>query len=189
MKKIAIVAMMLALAVSCKNAAPAAEGEATSQENVVVSSDVAYVQVEAVLAQSDMSKTEGEALREKNEKAQKSLEQRQRNLENEAAKLQNDYQKGLITTRDAQDKQAAIEKKAENLRVSGQKELETLQEENTVFQNRMLDLLGRAIQEINADKKYRMIINASSLLDADTSLDITEQVLAKVNELYKAEKK
>ena len=46
----------------------------------------------------------------------------------------------------------------------------------------------RAIQEINADKKYKMIVQSSALLDADDSLNLTEQVLAKVNELYKAEK-
>ena len=46
----------------------------------------------------------------------------------------------------------------------------------------------RAVQEINAEKKYKMIVNMSVLLDADESLNITDQVLAKVNELYKAEK-
>ena len=46
----------------------------------------------------------------------------------------------------------------------------------------------RAIQDINADKKYKMIMQATSLLDADESLNISEAVLAKVNELYAAEK-
>ena len=44
------------------------------------------------------------------------------------------------------------------------------------------------IKEINAGKKFKMIVQASALLDADESLNISEQVLAKVNELYKAEK-
>ena len=71
---------------------------------------------------------------------------------------------------------------------AAQKEGKELEEESIVFQNRMNDLLMRAVQEINADKKYKMIVQASALLDADESLNITEQVLAKVNELYKAEK-
>jgi outer membrane protein len=33
-----------------------------------------------------------------------------------------------------------------------------------------------------------MIVQASALLDADESLNLSEKVLAKVNELYKAEK-
>jgi outer membrane protein len=52
----------------------------------------------------------------------------------------------------------------------------------------MNDLLARAIAEINADGRYKMIVNASALLDADEKLDITSTVLAKVNELYKADK-
>jgi outer membrane protein len=46
----------------------------------------------------------------------------------------------------------------------------------------------RAIKEINADKKYKLVVNATALLDADESLDISADVLAKVNELYVTEK-
>jgi outer membrane protein len=53
----------------------------------------------------------------------------------------------------------------------------------------MNDLMMRAIQEINANKQYKMIVSATALLDADESLNLTEKVLAKVNELYAAEKK
>lgn len=58
-----------------------------------------------------------------------------------------------------------------------------------MFTNRAQDLLHRAVQEINADKRYKLIVNASALIDADTTLDITAAVLAKVNELYAADKK
>ena len=63
-----------------------------------------------------------------------------------------------------------------------------MEEENLVFQNRMNDILMRAIREVNADKKYKMIVQSTALLDADESLNISDAVLAKVNELYKAEK-
>ena len=58
-----------------------------------------------------------------------------------------------------------------------------------MFTNRAQDLLRRAVQEVNAGGKYRMIVDAKALLDADTTLNITSAVLAKVNELYAAEKK
>ena len=48
--------------------------------------------------------------------------------------------------------------------------------------------MQRAIDEINADGAYKMIVNASALLDASEDLDITSVVLAKVNELYAADK-
>ena len=161
--------------------------EAVAQQ--VISSDIAYVQVEAVLAQCDLYKTEGVALQEKTEKAQKSWAQREKGLQAEAAQLQEKYQKGLITSRDAQTQQENIQKKAESYQANAQKEAQTLDEENYVFTNRAQDLLQRAVQEINADKKYKLIINATALIDADTTLNITPAVLAKVNELYAADKK
>ena len=91
-------------------------------------------------------------------------------------------------TRDAQTQQESIERRALNLQNRVQREAQTLDEENVVFTNRMQDLLLRAVQEINADKKYKMVVNASALLDADMALDITDAVLAKFNELYAAEK-
>lgn len=169
------------------SAEAAATETATAQQ--VGTGDIAYVQVEAVLAQCDLFLTEGKALQEKTEKAQKSWAQREQNLQAEAAQLQEKYQKGLITTRDAQATQESIQKRVASYQANTQKEAQSLDEENYVFTNRAQDLLHRAVQEINADKRYKLIVNASALIDADTTLDITAAVLAKVNELYAADKK
>ena len=133
--------------------------------------------------------SEGKALQEKTEKTQRSWAQREQSLQSEAARLQEKYQKGLITSFDAQNEQKKIEQKIQNYQASAQKEAQTLDEENFVFTNRTQDLLRRAVQEVNAGGKYRMIVDAKALLDADTTLNITSAVLAKVNELYAAEKK
>ena len=103
--------------------------------------------------------------------------------------MQEKYQKGLITTADAQKQSQSIEQRAANFQTNTQKEAQKLDEENYVFTNRTQDLVLRAIQSINAEKKYKMVVNAATLLEADPSLDITQAVLAKVNELYKNEKK
>ena len=169
------------------SAEAAATETATAQQ--VGTGDIAYVQVEAVLAQCDLFLTEGKALQEKTEKAQKSWAQREQNLQAEAAQLQEKYQKGLITTRDAQATQESIQKRVASYQANAQKEAQSLDEENYVFTNRAQDLLHRAVQEINADKRYKLIVNASALIDADTTLDLTAAVLAKVNELYAADKK
>ena len=166
--------------------AQTAQTETTAR---VGASDIAYVQVEAVLAQCDLFLTEGKALQEKTQKAQKSWAQKEQNLQSEAAQLQEKYQKGLITTNDAQAQQQSIEKRVASYQSSAQKEAQALDEENFVFTNRAQDLLHRAVQDINAGKKYKLIINSTALIDADTTLNITPAVLAKVNELYAADKK
>ena len=149
------------------SAEAAATETATAQQ--VGTGDIAYVQVEAVLAQCDLFLNEGKALQEKTEKAQKSWAQREQNLQAEAAQLQEKYQKGLITTRDAQATQESIQKRVASYQANAQKEAQSLDEENYVFTNRAQDLLHRAVQEINADKRYKLIVNASALIDADTT--------------------
>ena len=177
------------MACGTESAETTAENADTTAATQQGAGEIAYVQVEAVLAQCDLYKNEGTALQEKTEKAQKSWAQRERNLQAEAAQLQEKYQKGLITTADAQAQQQSIEKRVAAYQSSAQKEAQTLDEENYVFTNRAQDLLQRAVQEINADKKYKLIVNASALIDADTTLNITPAVLAKVNELYAADRK
>ena len=190
MKKFFFTLLVAALSfASCDNktATPAVEGEAAATETVT-GGDIAYVRVEYVLAESEIYKTEGVALQEKTQKAQNSWAQKEQNLQYEATQLQEKYQKGLITTADAQKQQESIERKITNYQTSAQKEAESLDEENFVFSNRTQDLILRAIQAINAEKKYKMIVNSTALLDADPALDISDAVLAKVNEFYAAEK-
>ena len=189
MKRFIFVALVAAaMMTSCKEAEQN-KAEESATPATEVAGDLAFVNTDIVLAESEIFKTEGIALKEKTEKAQESWARKEQKLQSDAAQLQEKYQKGLITTRDAQAKQEELEKRAASLQTSMQKEAQTLEEENFVFSNRMQDLLIRAVQEINADKKYKMVVNTSALLDADMSLDITDAVLAKMNELDAAEKK
>lgn len=191
MKKIFLTLAVAAMAfTACEQKATtetATESDVVATETVV-EGDLAYVRVEYVLAESEIYKTEGVALQEKTEKAQKSWEQKEKNLQYEATQLQEKYQKGLITTADAQKQSQSIEKRAANFQTNTQKEAQALDEENFVFTNRTQDLIMRAIKEVNSDGKYKMVINATALLDAADALDISEAVLAKVNELYAKEK-
>lgn len=182
----ALVAALLFTACGTKTADTTASDQAARE---VGSSDIAYVQVEAVLAESDLYKSEGAALQEKTQKAQNSWAQRERGLQAEAAQLTEKYQKGLITTNDAQAQQRSIEQRAASYQNSAQKEAQTIEEENYVFTNRAQNLLKRAVESLNGDKRYKLIINATALIDADSTLDITPAVLAKVNELYADDKK
>jgi outer membrane protein len=121
-------------------------------------------------------------------------------LQNDAVKLQQDYEKGLITTLSAQQKGEELAKKEQSiqtrmssLQTTAQKEGEqlakdeqALAEEQIVLMNRFQELTRKALEEINADKRYKMILNAASVIDADPSLNISSLVLQKVDELYEA---
>jgi outer membrane protein len=188
MKKVLFAALALVFAASCNTAPKTTTTDAAEAKTEVTSADIVFVRTDAVFAESEIFKTEGVALQAKNEKTQKSLAEKEQKLQNEMIKLQENYQKGLITTIEAQRKEQDIQKRVAAYQENAQKQLRALEEENVVFQNRMGDLMQRAIDELNADGAYKMIVNASALLDASEDLDITATVLAKVNELYAADK-
>ena len=188
MKKTLFAAIAAALfAVGCtNNAAQPAEGAA--EQAAITSSDIAFVKADSLLVMSDIYLTEGVALQKKLEAAQQSWAKKEQGFQYEAAQLQEKYQKGLITTLKAQETEESLNKRVQNYQQSMQKEAAVLDEENFVLQNRINMLVAEAIEEINKDGKYKLILNSTALLDGAQALDITQDLLKIVNEKYAAEK-
>lgn len=188
MKKTLFAAIVAALfAVGCtNNAAQPAEGAA--EQAAITSSDIAFVKADSLLVMSDIYLTEGVALQKKLEAAQQSWAKKEQGFQYEAAQLQEKYQKGLITTLKAQETEESLNKRVQNYQQSMQKEAAVLDEENFVLQNRINMLVAEAIEEINKDGKYKLILNSTALLDGAQALDITQDLLKIVNEKYAAEK-
>jgi outer membrane protein len=78
--------------------------------------------------------------------------------------------------------QTSAQKEGEELA----KEEQALAEEQMVIMNRFNTLVRKAIADINADKRYKMIVDGMTVIDADPSLNISSLVLKKVDELYEA---
>lgn len=188
MKKTFIAAVVAALfAVGCtNNAAQPTEGAA--EQTAITSSDIAFVKADSLVFLSDIYQTEGVALQKKLEATQQSWAKKEQGFQYEAAQLQEKYQKGLITSIKAAETEENLNKRIQNYQNSMQKEAATLDEENFVLNNRINMLVAEAIEEINKDDKYKLILNSSALLDGANALDITKDLLKIVNEKYAAEK-
>ena len=188
MKKTLFAAVVAALfAVGCtNNAAKPAEGAA--EQTTITSSDIAFVKADSLLIMSDIYQTEGVALQKKLETAQQSWAKKEQSFQYEAAQLQEKYQKGLITSIKAAETEESLNKRIQNYQQSMQKEAAVLDEENFVLNNRISALVAEAIEEINKDGKYKLILNSTALLDGANALDITKDLLKIVNEKYAAEK-
>ncbi len=192
MKQIFITALAaMAILTSCNQANVTSSQSSTTAELAdscaKQTSDMAYINVDLVLSQSELYVKEGTALQAKSQKAQESWARREKSFQSEASKLQEKYQKGLITTANAQKEQESIETRIKNYQSSAQKEAQQLEEENMVFTNRAQDLIVRAVKSINATGNYKMIVNASAVIDADSTLDISVQVLDEMNKIYASE--
>lgn len=212
MKKIFLTLFVAAATlVSCgdnttKPAADAAQGETTIVADSTVitmpAGDIAYLKVEEIGYTCKLFQTEGVALNDKINKAMETFAQKEKNLQAEDSRiqkayveLQEKYSKRLITSFEAQKQQESLESRAKKmqqdiqyLQTSYQKEAAAMQEELNVLNNRIADYITKAVDELNADGRYKMIIDATMLVNASAELDMTAAVLAKVNELYEAEK-
>ncbi len=191
MKKLTIFAVAAAfIFAACDSTAPTQSSETQSSEcQSTASEKIGYVYGERVISQSEIFLTEGVALRTKSEKAQAAWAKKEQGFQYEASQLQEKYQKGLITLANAQKQQESIESRVRTYQTTAQKEAQTLEEENFVFSNRVQDLFIRAVKQLNDNKDYKMILDASVVIDADSTLDLSDKVLAIVNELYASEQK
>ncbi len=188
MRKLFIAAACIAALVSC-NAPQSATQQLPEVTREIGSSDIAFVSMERVLTESDIFLTEGMALQRRSETANRDWRAQEQKLQDEATQLQQRYQNGLITSTNAQLEQQKLEQKLEQFRTTTEREMRELDEENTVFANRAQKLIRSAVDVVNRDKRYKMIVNASALIDADSTLDISSVVLVELNKLYKEEKK
>ena len=224
MKKSLLFALAaVAMLGACNSAEKAQEksGETTASDTTevhtvecVANGDVVYIDLDYMLASSKLYAAEGKALETKMQefqqkatstqeswaKKEQSLAAEYNKLQQDAVKLQQDYEKGLITTLNAQQKSEEFAKKDQSIQsrmasfqTTVQKEGEelakgeqALAEEQLVIMNRFQELTRKALDEINADKRYKMILNAASVVDADPTLNISSLVLKKVDDLYEA---
>ncbi len=195
MKQIFIVAALALVAVSCDSAtnttstAPANASEVTTNSipDDLSQFPLAYVDVDEILVESTLYKAEGLPLQQRGEAAQRDWSQKEQRFQAELTALNEKYQNGLITTANAQREQSNIEQRAQSYQLAMQQQARELDEENTVFSNRTQKFLREAIQAVNKDGRYKMILSATSLIDADTLLNISNQVRIELDRIYAAE--
>ena len=112
-------------------------------------------------------------------------------LENEMIEFQNKLNKGLITRSVAEVQgQELQQKQAQFNEYANQKNNEVI-EEQTVMMNQIADAIQTFMDKYNEEKKYTMILTNQSgvpVISADPSLDITDDVIARLNEEYIKEK-
>lgn len=180
----------------------------------VASGDVVYVDLDYIMASSKLYATEGVALegrmsefQERVTAAQNRWAQSQQqianeynSLQNEFAQLQDNYSRGLITTLNAQQRESELQERGTSIQTrmtslestmqtegqGFQTEEQALAEEQMVLVNRFQALVELALDDINGDNRYKMILNAISVVDSDPTLNISDLVLAKIDELYEA---
>ncbi len=170
--------------------AEAKEGEAT-EEVAAEKGAIVYVDLDRILMEYDMANDLRSVVETKVPNIQAEVNRRGKKLEKDVTAYQEKIQKGLMTRSVAETQgQKLQQQEIEFNNYAAQKQQE-IQEEQVVMMNQLGDAIQTFIAKYNEEKQYAMILTntgGAPVITADASLDITDDVLAGLNEEYIASK-
>lgn len=165
------------------------DGETAAQAGAIV-----YFNLDRVIEEYDMANDLRSIVETKVESINQEVNRRGSKLDKDIKAFQDKIDKGLLTRSVAEvQSQKLAEQQQEFQNYAAQKQQE-IGEEQAVMMNQIADAIKTFIDEYNADKQYAMIIATQGdvlpapVVTADENLDITEDILAGLNEAYVKEK-
>lgn len=166
--------------------------EQTGEAGITSTGDIeiAYVQIDTLLQNMTMYQDLNENFSAKQEQLEARWSSRYRSFEKEVNEFQDQINKGLITRREAAEREQELSNKRLDLDNQRNSLLSELQEENMVGQNRVINYIMQYLEEYNKNKDYNYILSYSfggGILYADDRRDITQQVLKGINAKYERE--
>lgn len=167
----------------------AAEGETPAAS--AVKGDIVYIQLDKILQEYDMANDLRSVVETKVQNIQAEVDRRGKKLESDVTAFQEKMNKGLMTRSVAEVQSEKLrQQELEFNNYAAQKQNEIM-EEQTVMMNQLADAIKTFLDKYNEEKKYAMILTnqgGAPVITGDASLDITEDVLTKLNEEYVANK-
>ena len=149
--------------------------------------DIVFLDLDRILMEYDMANDLRSVVETKVQNIQAEVNRRGQKLEKEVTAYQEKIQKGLMTRSVAEVQgQKLQEQEIEFNNYAAQKQQE-INEEQVVMMNQLGDAIQTFINKFNEEKQYAMIITNSGgapVITADPNLDVTEAVLAGLNEEY-----
>ena len=170
-----------------KNTASAEVTEGGEATEVAAKGDIVYIDLDRILMDYDMANDLRSVVETKVQNIQAEVTRRGKKLENDVIEFQNKIDKGLLTRTNAElQSQKLQQQELEFNNYAAQKQQE-INEENVVMMNQLGDAIQTFLTKYNEEKQYAMILTNSGgapVITADAALDITDDVLAGLNEEY-----
>ena len=201
---IAMSAVVAFGAVSCNQTKTAENTEAPATETAEATAPkgaIVYIDMTRLMAEYDMVNDLTAVVETKRNEIQAEITRRETNLANAITKYQDKVQKGLMTRSVAEAEAEKLQKQEIEFNNYANQKNNEINEELLVMNNQINDAIVTFIQKYNAEKQYSMILLsqgdaegdgvitlAAPVLTADPTLDITDEVLAGLNEEYIASK-
>lgn len=150
---------------------------------------VAVVNIDTLLNNYNLAIEANESLIKRQEDARLDLNQRARSLQNEMVEFQKKLENQAFLSRErAENEQRRLMQKDQELQALEQQKTQELMIEQQNLSIRMRDSINNAIQTLNADGRYHLVISTSVLSDnvlfSAPEYDITQEVIQLLNKRY-----
>ena len=185
---LALAAMTTLAFTSCNKQNSQTENKSESNTKAAPTSmKIAYVEVDSIMSQYKFCKDYSLILQKKGQNIQSTLASKQQALQAAAANFQQKVQQNAYTREQAEAIQAGLQKQSADLQGLNQRLSNEFQVETEKYNAALRDSLRHFLNEYNKDKKYSLILSKAgdNLLYADKAFDITNDVVAGLNKVYK----
>ena len=176
---------VLFLTKDTKKADAPAEGEAT--EVVASKGDIVYIDLDRILMDYDMANDLRAVVETKAQNIQAEITRRGKKLESEVKSFQEKMNKGLMTRSVAEVQQQKLMQQEQEFNEYAAKKQQEIQEEQVVMMNQLAEAIKTFLDNYNAEKQFAMILTnngGAPVITADAALDVTDDVLAGLNDEY-----
>ncbi len=188
---IALIAAVVFGTLSLTSNKQTAETEATETETVSHAGDIVYVQLDRILQEYDMANDKRSVVETKVQNIQAEVNRRGKKLEKDINDFQDKMQKGLMTRSVAEVQQQKLQKAQDDFNIYAQQKQNEINEEQIVMMNQLADAIKTWLDKYNETMGYAMILTnqgGAPVITGDATLDITDEVIAGLNEEYVATK-
>jgi len=153
--------------------------------STTLNSDVPYyLDFKSILNESEAGKKAQDFLKKKLDNGFKELKNKEKKLQEEEKKIIE--QKKLIKPEEYKSKVVSLRKDVSSLQKDRNKLLEEVSKQRSKARSQLLKNLNPIIEEYMKEKKIRIVIDKKSLLLADQNLDITKDILDRLNKKLKS---
>ena len=153
-------------------------------QNVLQAGSPHFLDFKYILNNSDAGKKAQSVLKSKLENGLKNLKDKEKKIQEEEKKII--QQKKILSPEEYKKKVNELRSKVSSLQKERNNLLETVAKQRSKARNELLKNLNPIIKEYMQEKQIRMVIDKKSLLLADENLDITKEILDRLNKKIKS---
>jgi outer membrane protein len=155
-----------------------------SHNSILYAELPAYLDFKFILNNSDAGKKAQTYLKKKLDTGIKNLQTKEKKIQEDEKKIIS--QKKILTPEEYKKKVSTLRSSVSSLQKERNTLLNSVAKQRTKAKNELLKNLNPIISDYMKEKNVRMVVDKKSLLLADENLDITKEIMSRLNKKLKS---